>query len=367
MKQLLRFSILLLAILLPTLAMAYDFEVDGIFYNINGNEATVTYKGLYDYSGSVTIPATVTYNGTTYPVTSIGKFAFYNCNSLTSVTIPNSVTSIGVSAFDSCSGLMSVSIPNSVTFIGNDAFSYCSGLTSVTISNSVTSIGDEVFSGCSGLTSIVIPNSVTSIGYWAFAGCSGLTSVTIPNSVIYIGEGAFRYCSSLMSVTIPNSVTTIGDSAFDHCSGLMSVTIPNSVTSIKDDAFHACLSLKDMYSYIANPTAVQMSSYAFYDMSADYSGRTLHVLQGTGDIYRADAHWYPYFGRIVDDLIPETLRGDVNGDGSVNISDVTALIDYLLSGNASGINLSGADCNQDSSVNISDVTALIDYLLSGHW
>jgi hypothetical protein len=61
------------------------------------------------------------------------------------------------------------------------------------------------------------------------------------------------------------------------------------------------------------------------------------------------------------------LRGDVNGDGSVNISDVTALIDYLLSGNASGINLSGADCNQDSSVNISDVTSLIDYLLSGTW
>ena len=57
----------------------------------------------------------------------------------------------------------------------------------------------------------------------------------------------------------------------------------------------------------------------------------------------------------------------MNGDGSVNISDVTTLIDYLLSGNASGINLSGADCNQDSSVNISDVTALIDYLLSGRW
>jgi hypothetical protein len=62
-----------------------------------------------------------------------------------------------------------------------------------------------------------------------------------------------------------------------------------------------------------------------------------------------------------------SLRGDVNGDGSVNISDVTTLIDYLLSGNASGISLSGADCNQDGSINISDVTALIDYLLSGHW
>ena len=338
MKQLLRFSILLLAILMPALATAYDFEVDGIFYNINGNEATVTYNGLYDYSGSVTIPATVTYNGTTYPVTSIGKFAFYNCNGLTSVTIPNSVTSIGVSAFESCSGLMSVTIPNSVTFIGNEAFYYCSGLTSVTISNSVTSIGDEVFSGCSGLISITIPNSVTSIGNWAFNECIGLTSVTIPNSVIYIGEGAFRYCSSLMSVTIPNSVT-----------------------AIKDDAFHGCLSLKDMYSYIANPTAVQMSSYAFYDMTADYSGRTLHVLQGTGDIYRADRRWYPYFGRIVDDLIPETLRGDVNGDLEVNIVDVNAVIDIILGRNTA---TAAADLNDDGEINIADINAIINIILS---
>ena len=62
-----------------------------------------------------------------------------------------------------------------------------------------------------------------------------------------------------------------------------------------------------------------------------------------------------------------SLRGDVDGDGSVNISDVTTLIDYLLSGNASGVNLEGADCDQDGSVNISDVTDLIDYLLSGTW
>ena len=61
------------------------------------------------------------------------------------------------------------------------------------------------------------------------------------------------------------------------------------------------------------------------------------------------------------------LRGDVNGDGSVNISDVTALIDYLLTGNASGISLSGADANQDGSINISDVAALIDRLLIGAW
>ena len=64
---------------------------------------------------------------------------------------------------------------------------------------------------------------------------------------------------------------------------------------------------------------------------------------------------------------PSVKRGDVNGDSSVNISDVTALIDYLLTSNASGVNLTAADCNQDGSINISDVTALIDYMLTGAW
>ena len=101
MKQLFRFSLLLLAILLPALATAHDFEVDGIYYKINGNEATVTFKGRYcnsfydEYSGSVVIPATVTYNETTYPVTSIDALAFFWCTEMTSIVIPNSVTEIG--------------------------------------------------------------------------------------------------------------------------------------------------------------------------------------------------------------------------------------------------------------------------------
>ena len=108
MKQLFRFSILLLALLMPAIATAHDFEVDGICYNINGNEATVTSKGLwYDmffvgYVGSVVIPPTVTYNGTTYPVTSIDENAFYCCDNLTSIDIPNSITKIGNFAFKDC-------------------------------------------------------------------------------------------------------------------------------------------------------------------------------------------------------------------------------------------------------------------------
>ena len=280
MKKKFRKMLLLIAGLLVTVnAVAYDFEVNGIYYNItSSSERTVgVVSGYYSvYQGNVIIPSKVLYNSLAYKVTSIGEDAFRDCSGLTSVTIPNSVTSIGNYAFYGCSGLTSVTIPNSVTSIGEDTFSGCSGLTSVTIPNSVTSIGNYAFYGCSGLTSIavesenskydsredcnaiietakntlisgckttVIPNSVTSIGDWAFRGCTGLTSVIIPNSVTSIGEAAFRDCSGLTSVTIPNSVTSIGKSAFSGCSGLTSVTIPNSVTSIGNYAFYGCSGL----------------------------------------------------------------------------------------------------------------------------
>ena len=244
MKHLYCLSLLLLAILLPATAFAHDFEVDGIYYYIkNSSEVTVTYKGAFyneynEYSGSVTIPSSVIYNGTTYSVTTIGGSAFYACSGLTTVTIPNSVTSIGNGAFRGCTGLTSVNIPNSVTTIGVSVFMGCRGLTSIDIPNSVTFIGDEAFFGCSGLTSITISNSVTTIGVRAFRGCSGLTSITIPNSVTTISEFAFYGCSGLTSITIPNSVTTIGICAFQSCNGLTSIDIPNSVTSIGAGAFH---------------------------------------------------------------------------------------------------------------------------------
>jgi hypothetical protein len=295
-------------------SFAHDIAVANagktIYYTFTNNntELAVSYQGSSynefsdEYSGNVVIPKTVTYNGKTYNVTSIGEYAFFDCSNLTSITIPNSVTSIGQCAF-SRSGLTSVEIPNSVTNISGYAFQSCSSLTSITIGNSVTNIGAQAFNACPVLSSVhisdlaawcnisfvdanaanplyyaqhlylngeevkdlVIPNSVTSIGKYAFQGCSGLTSVTIPNSVTSINQSAFASCSSLTSVTIPNSVTNIYTSAFRNCSGLTSVTIPNSVTSIGSSVFYNCSSLTS----VTIPNSVtSIGGSAFYNCSS---------------------------------------------------------------------------------------------------
>ena len=123
MKNLL--LVLLLTLLGNTTLHAYDVYIDGIYYNLLGDEATVTYDGNYSYFGSVVIPSTITYNGKTYLVTRIGGKAFYGCCYLSAVTIPNSVTSIDYFAFQYCSGLTSVTIPSSVIGIGERAFADC--------------------------------------------------------------------------------------------------------------------------------------------------------------------------------------------------------------------------------------------------
>ena len=219
--------------------------IDNLKYRIY-NDDTASLVGYIGTLKNIAISKSVTYEGFTFKVTSIGSSAFEYCTSLTSITIPDSVTSIGDEAFDGCTSLTSLTIPDSVTSIGSYAFEYCTSLTNVTIPNSVTSIGDKAFYNCVRLTSVTIGNSVTSIGSYAFSRCTSLTSVTIGNGVTSIRNSAFSDCTSLTSVTIPNSVTSIGYSAFENCTSLTSVTIPDSVTSIYSSAFENCTSLTNV-------------------------------------------------------------------------------------------------------------------------
>ena len=283
-------------------AMAYDFSYNyqgkTLYYNITSdNTVEVTYYSSTTtdnnyVSGDVVIPSSVTNNGTTYSVTSIGDYAFYLCIGLTSVTIPNSVTSIADDAFYGCSSLTSVTIPNSVTSIGKWAFISCSGLTSVTIPNSVTSIGNMAFAYCSGLTSVTLPNNAT-IHSGAFIGAGTkptIDSVIYCNDTLIVGNYTFIctgfltfylngnsyfpnnnavvfdcYESKSGDLIIPStisyngttySVTSIGDRAFYYCSGLTSVAIPNGVTSIGGSAFYGCNGLTSVVSNAVVPPAL---------------------------------------------------------------------------------------------------------------
>ena len=183
---------------------AIYYIYNGIRYALKNGQATVVEQPTF-LRGEIVLPESVTYNGNTYNVTSIGEYAFYNCSSLTSINIPDSVTSIGAGAFEMCYSLTSITIPDSVTSIGDGAFEWCTSLTSINIPDSVTSIGDYAFHVCKSLTSITIPDSVISIGDNAFHSGS-LTSITIPDSVISIGSSAFYGCSSLTNITFQGSM-----------------------------------------------------------------------------------------------------------------------------------------------------------------
>ena len=296
---------LMLAVLLSALsASAYAFKVDGIAYNKNGDGKSVYVAYGGDYTGPVTIPERVTYDGATYSVTTIGDYAFSDCTGLTSVTIPSSVNSIG----------------------------------------------EEAFRGCTGLTSVTIPTSVTEIGYSAFYGCTGLTSVTIPNSITKIRDDTFKGCTGLTSITIPNSVTEIGWSAFKGCTGLTSVTIPNSVTAIGDMAFEGCTGLKKIYSLNPVPPVIYEGTFETYHTD-------LFVPKGCYLKYKEAEYWKNF--TFISEINVET--GDIDGDGEINVGDVTAHINKLL--NAASYDDAVCDINGDGEVNVTDVTSLINMIL----
>lgn len=291
-------------------------------------------------------------------VTSIGDFAFQNCESLTAVKIADSVTSIGNFAFWGCGALASVYIPDGVTSIGDGAFQACDALAAIDIPESVTHIGraalqpnvtsstpSPVFvpdtkpeppkpdpKPASPLTDfkikrgvlikylgnsedVVIPEGVTEIGNKAFSSCYSLESIEIPNGVTTIGNEAFTFCNSLRFIHIPNSVTSIGDGAFSWCESLQSVKIPDSVTSIGENAFWECKSLqsieipngvteierhtfygcKSLKSVKIPKSVKKIDSYAFYNCDRI---KSVEIPYNIYDICRRE-RLFPYDAKII--------------------------------------------------------------------
>ena len=174
--------------------------------------------------------------------------------------------------------------------------------------------------------------------------------MTIPNSVTEIGEGAFYGCTGLTSVTIPNSVTEIGESAFYGCTGLTSVSIGNSVTTIDNWAFCRCTGLKKVYSLNPVPPVIDKGTFETYH--AD-----LFVPKGCYLKYKEAEYWKNF--TFISEINVET--GDIDGDGEINVGDVTALINKLL--NAASFDDDVCDINGDGEVNVTDVTSLINIIL----
>ena len=247
MKTIKQLLITIAVLLCSATASAYDFEVDGIYYNIiSTTDLTVKVtSGDNNYSGEIIIPSAITYKSRTLKVVAIGDKAFFRCDSLVNITIPNSVTSIGDQAFYGCSALASAVIPNSVTTIENTAFDGCNSLTDLCIEDGENplSLGYQRKGGYS------YGNYFNGLGL--FISCP-LEKLYLGRNLSYetgetYGYSPFYDITTLTSVTIGNNVTKIGHSIFRGCEGLTNITIPNSVTTIENLAFGGCTSLKELY------------------------------------------------------------------------------------------------------------------------
>ena len=239
MKKLLLLTMLILALtsLVAQGTPGLQFTlIDGdTAYEVSGGTAEATH---------IEIPAT--HEGLL--VTRIAEWGFWAFDTMTSITIPNSVKSIGNYAFAYCTDLTSINIPDSVTSIDSNPFLSCYNLETITVSagntifksegNCLIRISDNTL--IAGTKNSIIPNSVESIGDEAFFGCVGLTSIDIPDSVTSIGAYAFSECFGLTSVTIGRGVTSIGTNAFAGCNELIYIVIPKEVIRIETHAFIFC-------------------------------------------------------------------------------------------------------------------------------
>ena len=292
----------------------------------------------------------------------IEDYAFYDCTSLTSITIPKTVINIGNEAFYRCTSLTSVVIPNGVTNIGNDAFYRCTALTNVIIGESVTNIGEFAFSKCSSLISIVLGNNLLSIGDSAFLYCVRLVEV-VNKSVLNIDKGSedygyvayyakqiisdeidskgfettsdgfviydkdilINYIGSEKSIVIPNNIRTINNFAFYDCASLTNVFIGNSITSIGDEAFSGFTSLTNI---IIPKNVTNIGVNAFYNCTS------LTYVEFEDGVINIDRGAFSNCTSLTSITIPKS----VTSIGVGAFENCTSLIKVVIGKNVTNIN-----------------------------
>ncbi len=194
-------------------------------------------------------------------IISLGRRAFYKCQSLIDITLPNGLTSIGDEAFMSCSSLTKVIIPDTVNTIGYSVFASCTSLTSVNIPENITTISDSMFSN-TAIVNFEVPKHITKIGDSAFSACSMLENVEFSGNVETIGNYAFASCDNLKNIVLPKGLVEIGNSVFNNCTYLETVYIPNTVKIIGESAFYLCTYLKKV-EIEKNSQLTEIKKYAF--------------------------------------------------------------------------------------------------------
>lgn len=267
---------------------AYQFEKNGIYYDIVNGKAVVV-SGDVSYSGDVVIPDSVEYDDVYLEVDSISEYAFQKSESLSSIVLPKSLTSIGESAFSGCSGLDSISLPEGLTSVESHSFNCCTNLKSVSFPEGLTSIGFGAFNRCGNLTSLVFPASLTSISDNAFNWCSNVDTLSFLGRMDSINWNAFtdgnsanqnikrvyindlstwlnsqRYIDIkivgyealsapeavlyldgklLTDMVVPEGVKEIKPYTFYGMDSIRSVTLPKTLKNIAKSAFENCVSL----------------------------------------------------------------------------------------------------------------------------
>ncbi|MBO4813355.1 MAG: leucine-rich repeat protein [Muribaculaceae bacterium] len=303
-------------------------------------------------------------------LTKVGKSAFEECTNLTTVKMGGNAL-IGMWAFNGCTALTSVDLKG-VYKIQNYAFMNNTALTTVEIPSSLTEFNVLSFKGASSLASYTVNSNSTLFS--AYQGvlynkdktrliacpprCSmgGAEVVILPATVRVVGANAFDSNTVLKSIEINDGVTEIQDQAFATMPALHTIRIPESVTEIGSEAFCDCTGLSEIHTQITNPANVTLGDYVFYGVPKNTC--KLYVPSGSLQLYKKAAQWKDFLNIVEEG----GLQGDVNGDGKVNVSDVTALVNMIL-----GVipkDEARADVNGDGKINVSDVTALINIILS---